>query len=109
MFTGVRPLRVLILTIPAFRSPYSADGTPVITSIDSMFSTATFLVSTPPISPKEALLPRRTPSTSTAVPNAALPVVAPPSLRENVFSDVRSGLTVFPPGSNAAISEVLVI
>ena len=104
--TGVRPLRVLILTIPELRSPYSAEGTPVITSMDSMFSTATLRVSVPPISPNDALLPSLTPSTSTAVPNAAFPVLEPPSLSENAFSAVRSGLTVFPPGRRAAISVV---
>ena len=75
--------------------------------MDSMFSTATFRVSVPPISPNDALLPSRTPSTSTAVPKAAFPPVAPPSLSEKAFSDVRSGFTVLPPGSRAAISVVL--
>ena len=105
--TGVRPFLVLILTIPELRSPYSADGTPVMTSMDSMFSTATLRVSVPPICPNEALLPSRTPSTSTAVPNAAFPLVAPPSRSENEFSAVRSGLTVLPPGRRAAMSVVL--
>ena len=75
--------------------------------MDSMFSTATLLVPAPLISPKDALLPMRTPSTSTAVPKDALPVVAPPSRRERGLSTVRSGLTVFPPGRRAETSVML--
>ena len=102
--TGVRPFLVFIFTIPLLRSPYSAEGTPVITSMDSMFSTATLLVSTPPMSPNEALLPSLTPSTSTAVPKAEFPTLEPPSRSENWLSAVRSGLIVFPPGRRAATS-----
>ena len=105
--TGVRPLRVCILTIPLLRSPYSADGTPVMTSIDSMFSTATLLVLAPDISENEALLPNLTPSTSTAVPKAAFPAEEPPSLSDMALAVVRSGLTVLPPGRSAATSVML--
>ena len=74
------------------------------TSMDSMFSTATLLVSTPPMSPNEALFPSLTPSTSTAVPKAEFPTLEPPSRSENWFFAVRSGFMVFPPGRRAATS-----
>ena len=107
ILTGVRPFLVFILINPLDKSPYSADGTPVTTSMDSMFSTATLLVPTPEGSLREALLPKRTPSISTAVPKAALPMLCPPSLRERILLAVRSGLTVLPPGSRAAMSDIL--
>ena len=66
-----------------------------------------YTVSVPPGSPKEALLPILTPSTSSAVPNAAFPWDEPPSLRERTLLTVRSGLTVFPPGSRALTSVML--
>ena len=62
-------------------------------------------VSTPARAPKPALLPRRTPSTSTAVPKAALPAVLPPWRREKLVAVVRSGFMVLPPGSRADTSE----
>ena len=71
--SGVRPFLVLILTIPLPRSPYSADGTPEMTSMEETFSVEMFLVPEPVICPKDALFPTRTPSTSRAVPNEALP------------------------------------
>ena len=60
-------------------------------------------------SPSEALVERRTPSTSTAVPNAALPAVLPPLRSEKTLSFIRSGLTVLPPGSSAEMSDALTI
>ena len=72
-----------------------------------MFSTERLLVSMPTIPDRAALLPRRTPSTSNAVPNAALPSEEPPERSERTFDVVRSGLTVFPPGSKAAMSDML--
>ena len=77
------------------------------TSISSIFSTDKFLVSIPPISESPALLPSLTPSTSRAVPNAAFPSEEPPDLSERTLDAVRSGFTVFPPGSSAAISDIL--
>ena len=69
--------------MPLFTSPYSAEGTPVMTSTDSILPTATLRVPTPSIAPNEALLPMRTPSTSTAVANRAFPrLSAPPSRSE---------------------------
>ena len=107
MFQGVFPFRVWILTIPLFKSPYSAEGTPVMTSTDSISATVIFRVSTPLILPNEPLFPIRTPSTSTAVPNAALPAVDPPSRNEKILLVVRSGTLVFPPGRRAEISLTL--
>ena len=107
MFQGVSPLRVLILTIPLFRSPYSAEGTPVMTSMDWTFSVEMFLVPVPDIDPKEALFPTLTPSTSSAVPNAAFPAARPPERNDTTLSVVRSGFTVFPPGRRALISVTL--
>lgn len=94
-------------TIPLLRSPYSTDGTPVITSMDSMFSVRIFLVSEPLGSPKEALFPTRTPSTSSAVPKAAFPADEPPSRRDSTLFTVRSGFIVFPPGRRALTSVML--
>ena len=105
--SGDLPLFVRILTMPLPRSPYSAEGTPDITSTDSTLSTAILRVSTPVISPKPALLPIRTPSTSTAVENAALPAAVPPERTEKLDAAVRSGLEVLPPGSSAAMSVIL--
>ena len=109
MLSGVRPLRVVTLTMPLPRSPYSAEGTPVITSTDSMLSTVMLRVPVPAIPPKLALPPMRTPLTSTAVLNAALPAVEPAERREKALSVVRSGLMVLPPGSSAATPPMLLI
>ena len=91
-------------TIPPLRSPYSAEGTPAMISMDSMLSTGMFLVPVPSMAPNEPLLPSLTPSTSMAVPKAAFPMEDPPSRTEIVLFVVRSGLTVFPPGRRAATS-----
>ena len=106
---GVRPLRVVTFTIPLPRSPYSAEGTPVMTSTDSMLSTEMLRVPAPAMPPKLALPPIRTPLTSTAVPKAALPAVEPEERREKELSVVRSGLMVLPPGSSAATPPILLI
>ena len=90
--------------IPLFKSPYSAEGTPVMTSTDSISATEMLRVSIPVILPKEELLPMRTPSTSIAVPKAALPADEPPSRREKILLLVKSGTFVFPPGRRAEIS-----
>ena len=103
-FHGVFPFFVCILTIPLFKSPYSAEGTPVMTSTDSISATEMLRVSIPVILPKEELLPMRTPSTSIAVPKAALPADEPPSRREKILLLVKSGTFVFPPGRRAEIS-----
>ena len=97
---------MLTFTIPELRSPYSADGTPVMTSTDSMLSTDRLLVSIPFIPASPALLPILTPSISRAVPKAALASEEPPALRERALAEVRSGLTVFPPGRRATISAI---
>lgn len=102
-------MRVFSRTIPDEISPYSTDGTPVMTSTDSMLVEAMLRVLAPSKSPSEALVERRTPSTSTAVPNDALPTVEPPSRSENRVSFIKSGLTVLPPGSRAEISDALTI
>ena len=107
IFHGVLPFLVCIFTIPLFRSPYSAEGTPVTTSTDSISATLMLRVSIPLMLPKEELLPMRTPSTSTAVPNAALPADEPPSLNENTLLLVRFGTFVFPPGRREEISLTL--
>ena len=93
--------------MPDEMSPYSAEGTPVITSTSSMFDEAMLRVLAPDGSPIEALVDSRTPSTSTAVPNWALPAVEPPLRSENFASlaDVRSGLAVLPPGSSEEMSD----
>ena len=57
----------------------------------------------------EAFRPIRTPSTSTAVPKAALPARLPPPRRDSWLSAVRSGLMVFPPANKAAVSDTPVI
>ena len=105
----MRPLRVEILTIPEEMSPYSADGTPVTTSIDSMDVEAMLRVLTPDISPSEAFVDRRTPSISTAVPKEAFPAFEPPSRSEKTLSFIRSAFTVLPPGRSVEISETLTI
>ena len=82
MFQGVLPFLVFMITTPEDISPYSTDGTPLMTSTDSMFEEAMLLVVLPdtlPVRPfreelvKDALLESLTPSTSMAVPKATLP------------------------------------
>ena len=107
--SGVRPFLVVTRTMPLPRSPYSAEGTPVMTSTDSMFSTDRLRVPTPCMPLKLALSPIRTPLISTAVPKAALPAVEPPARSERAESVVRSGLRVFPPGNRAATPPMLFI
>ena len=103
------PLRVEIFTTPDEISPYSAEGTPVTTSTDSIFVEAMLRVLAPDISPSEALVEMRTPSTSTAVPNEAFPAAEPPLRSEKTLSLVRSGFIVLPPGSSDEISEAFTI
>ena len=109
MFQGVRPFFVVTRTMPLPRSPYSALGTPVITSTLSMFSTEMLLVPIPAMAEKLALSPIRTPFTSTAVEKAALPASEPAALRDRALSWVRSGLMVFPPGRRAPIPSTPLI
>ena len=102
---GVTPLRVLIFTIPELMSPYSAEGTPEMTSTDSMSLDDILLVATPAGSSKLPLLDSLTPSTSTAVPKVGLPAsAAPPVLMLNLCSDTSDGLVVTPPGRRAEMS-----
>ncbi len=73
------------------------------------FSVAIPLVETPDREANEELPPSLTPSTSTAVPKAALPAELPLFLRDSTLSAVRSGLTVLPPGRRALTSVMLLI
>ena len=104
---GDLPLRVLILTIPLLISPYSTEGTPEITSTDSTFADERLRVLAPAVSLNTALLERRTPSTSTAVPKLAPD--SPPVRISNRGDVVKLGLIVFPPGINAIKSETFTI
>ncbi len=104
---GDFPLRVLTFTMPLDRSPYSTDGIPVTISTDSMFDVLMVRVLAPVVSPASALLSKRSPSTSMAVPNEALPR-SPLLLRSAMrLSFISVGLTVFPPGSNVPMSPTL--
>ena len=95
-------------------SPYSTEGTPVMTSTDSTLVEAMLLVATPFIWlveenwPKAALFERRTPSTSTAVPKEALPSSAPEARMLNCCSLVRLGLAVAPPGIRPEMLETFI-
>ena len=95
---GVLPRWVLILTTPEDMSPYSTEGTPVMTSTDSTLEEAMLLVVTPDTLVKEALFVSRTPSTSTAV------LKEPPPRMEKVWLLVSVDAPVFPPGSSALMS-----
>ena len=109
MASGVFPFLVLILTTPDPISPYSTEGTPVITSTDSTLADAMLLVDTPFTSEYEALFESRTPSTSTAVPKDALPCSPVPARMLNCFSDVRALDWVAPPGRRLAMSDTFII
>ena len=103
---GVLPFLVDIFTIPEPTSPYSTEGIPEITSIDSTLLVDKLLVVTPFVSEKLALLESLAPSTSTAVPNEGLPAsFAEPVLMEKRFLSVKSGFPVVPPGRSPEISE----
>ena len=104
---GDFPLRVFTFTTPLERSPYSTDGTPVTISTLSISEALTVRVEEPVVSPVSALLSRRMPSTSTAVPNEALPFSVVPLRSAMRGSDMRVELTVFPPGSNVVMSLTL--
>ena len=113
---GVLPFLVLIFTTPDVMSPYSTDGTPVMTSIDSTFVDAMLLTEAPEtpavVFVKEAKLPlfeRRTPSTSTAVPKDTFPASPEPERMLNVWFVRRSGLRVAPPGSRLDTSATFSI
>ena len=70
----------------------------VMTSTDSISATEMLRVSIPVILPKEELLPMRTPSTSIAVPKAALPADEPPvAQREKYCCWSSPGLSSFLP------------
>lgn len=109
---GVLPLRVRIFTTPFDRSPYSTDGMPVTTSTDSMFETPRLRRSAPLVSESVALFASRMPSTSTAVPNEALPSSLPlPACRAmRELPEARFwSPTVLPPGSSVAMWLMLSI
>ena len=109
---GVLPFLVLIFTTPEPMSPYSTEGTPVMTSTDSMLEEAMLLVLTPLRSglppestAKDALSDRRTPSTSTAVPKEALPDSPLSAARMlNCLLLTRLLSVVTPPGRRLAMS-----
>ena len=96
---GDFPLRVLTLTTPFDRSPYSTEGIPVTTSTLSIFEELMVRVEAPAVSSMLALLSRRMPSTSTAVPNEALPFSCPPLRSAMRESSISVGLVLLPPGS----------
>ena len=119
MMYGVFPFRVLIFTMPEDMSPYSTEGTPVMTSMDSTFVEAMLLVLTP-LAPElllenalnEALLESLIPSTSTAVPNEALPlspILLSPARMLNCWSPSNDGLMVRPPGRRLLTSVRFII
>ena len=101
---GDFPLRVFTLTTPFERSPYSTEGMPVITSTLSMFEALTVRVDAAIVSPVEALLSRRTPSISMAVPKEALPFSCVPLRRLRRSSLISVAFSVFPPGNRVEIS-----
>ena len=113
---GVLPFLRLTFTTPEPMSPYSTEGTPVITSTDSMLEETMLLVETPltgllsksEAATKDALLDRRTPSTSTAVPKEADPFSPEPARMLNCFSEVSDGSTVAPPGRRLEMSETFI-
>ena len=70
---GDLPRRVCTFTTPFDRSPYSTEGMPVTISTLSTSEVLTVRVELPKVSPLMALLSRRMPSISMAVPNEALP------------------------------------
>ena len=105
---GDLPLRVFTFTTPFDRSPYSTDGMPVTTSTDSMFDVPSVRVEAPVVSPISPLLFRRMPSTSIAVPNAALPFSDVPLRRAMRLSFISVGLRVFPPGISVVMSPTFI-
>ena len=106
---GDLPLRVLTLTTPLDRSPYSTDGIPVTISTDSMLELLMARVDAPAVSPAAALLSMRMPSTSIAVPNEALPPSCEPLRRAMRLSFISVALTVLPPGNSVDRSLTLTI
>ena len=101
---GDLPRRVFTFTTPLLRSPYSTEGTPVTTSTLSILAVLRVRVPAPSVSPGVALLSSRTPSTSMAVPNDALPI-SPPLLRRAMrVSRSRELFQVLPPGSKLMMS-----
>ena len=117
-FHGVFPLRVLILTTPLPMSPYSTDGTPVMTSTDSILDDAMLFVDAPLTEPErplrselvnDALFDRRTPSTSIAVPNDELPLSPLAERRLICWSLTREGFTLAPPGRRLEMSLMFII
>ena len=106
---GDLPLRVLTLTTPFDKSPYSTDGMPVTISTDSIFDELMLRVDAPAVSPVAALLSRRIPSTSIAVPNDALPPSCVPLRSAIRLSFINDGFTVLPPGNSVDRSLTLII
>ena len=101
---GDFPLRVFTFTMPLLRSPYSTDGTPVTTSTLSILAVLRVRVPAPSVSPGVALLSSRTPSTSMAVPNEALPI-SPLLLRRAIrVSRSNELFHVLPPGRRLMMS-----
>ena len=109
MMKGDLPLRVFTLTTPFDRSPYSTEGMPVMTSMLSMFDELSVRVDAAMVSPVSALLLSRTPSTSMAVPNEALPFSDDPLRNDRRLSLISVGLMVVPPGNNELMSLTLTI
>ena len=106
---GDLPLRVLTLTTPLERSPYSTEGIPVTISTDSIFELLMLRVGAPAVSPTAALLSRRMPSTSMAVPNEALPPSCIPLRSAMRVSFISVAFTVLPPGNSVDRSLTLTI
>ena len=74
-----------------------------------MLEALTPRVLTPAVSPIIALLFSRTPSTSMAVPNDALPRSDEPLRKVNLLSFIKEGFTLLPPGKSWAISPKVII
>ena len=85
-------------------SPYSTPGIPAITSMLSMLDVDMLRVDADCVSLMLALLLRRTPSISIAVPNAALPL-SPEFERSAIReSSISVEFTVCPPGNSDIMS-----
>ena len=88
------------------------------TSTDSILDDAMLLVDAPLTDPErplrselvnDALLDRRTPSTSMAVPNEELPLSPLAERRLICWSLVREGFTLAPPGRRLEMSLMFII
>ena len=106
---GEVPRRVFIFTMPLLRSPYSTDGMPVTISTLSTLDADSMRVLAEVVSPAAALLLRRTPSMSMAVPKAAFPASPVKACNERRLSFISEGLVTLPPGRSEVMSAILMI